>query len=277
MVSALPHCPNCNHPLENKTDVVCLQCGARLKGAPAKSFRPKKSSPGPGKTVPDGRTHPSKPGSSFIKVFLSRLFSALFLGITLVFAYAYLFDFSLLYRIPESLALRGQTRAAARVLEAYRFMALSRELPGIAFRLKQYRLEIRASGDPPENALIPLRIMIADRFVDADGTAHLKLSVTNATPVAVTLDTRFFYLKDEARLLFPLAATPKRNMGPAVLAPWKTVHGGLRFPAGMLSPASEKSFSGKIVFNNGRKYAIRPVKFSIPSERSRRSENWSAR
>ncbi len=231
-------CPKCQNPVLKK-DVICLACGTSLKNLQGGSHHIEKR-------------EDQKPVKQKIKKIFSFLFALLIFCASLIFAWVYLKDFSKFYLVTDALLMRGHWGLCENIYSGLERLALSANVEEVKFYRQQLQKETALHS---KNKTLEMHIV--DYYVDPLGL-HLKLSVTNKTSFSILIHNRCFYLKIQKSIFPAYFATDTENIGHFKLRPQKTITGGLLF-----NKAAGTSFNGKIVFNDGKKYAIIPISLDV--------------
>ncbi|MBN2145134.1 MAG: zinc ribbon domain-containing protein [Candidatus Aureabacteria bacterium] len=255
-------CPKCQKPVQEK-DVICLQCGARLKKLDQKftvtSKEKKSSSPRP----------PSLPPNP-----VWNLLSFLFLCFTIFFAYAYVFHFSLMFKITDFMLTRGYLSLCDHTYALYQKIALSKDQNLIPLKYRQLKLE-RYLSAKKEFIPSPIPLKILETYQDDLRVTHLKVFLDNHSTGSLIVRNEYFYLKSSNHIYPSLPASADENIGPVKARAWEKITGGVSFKGLPALEYGKGVFSGKIIFNDGVHYAISPVNLISYRTEPVTLENWA--
>jgi hypothetical protein len=258
-------CPKCQNQVQEK-DVVCLHCGCNLKKiekkfttAPVSKPKGKESAPKP----------PSPLGS------VGTFFSFLFFGFTIFFAYAYILNFSLLLNLTDSMLIHGYFSLCDKTYTLYEKIALSKDQDKLPFRHQQLKVEL-ALSQKKEFIPTPITMQVLETYQDDDHITHLKILLNNQSLYPFVSANAGFYLKSPSNNIYPaLPSSDEENIGPIKIQSWNKITGGISFKGLPELKDGKGLFSGKIIFNDGKRYAVSPVKLISHKTEASNKEGWA--
>jgi hypothetical protein len=234
-------CPQCQNPVSNK-DVICLACGTALKNLQGVSRGIEKSK--------EPRVIFGISASPLRKVF-SFLFALLIFCVSAVFAWTYFKNFSGFYRVTDFLLMQGRFDLCAKVYSGMERFALSPNVEAVQFYKEQLQKEVSLGSKNKDKQ--PLTMRIVDYAMDRS-ELRLKLSLRNKTFSNFWIHNRCFYLKNQKGIFLAHFPNDSKKIALIPLKSEKSVTVNLMFSGRELSKTGE-SFDGKIVFNDGKRYA----------------------
>ena len=263
-------------------DIVCLACGTRLKGqtGTVKFINPSGIKPRPPVSAPEKKEeipaspHPKEskvPGSlsdaqmrTLLKKgkkgpgLIFRLFSFLFLLFTLAFSGCYFFYFQAFHDLGDVLFQMKKPSCCKAYYSFLSVAALSKEQEEIQFRKNQALLEELSMSEAGKKSRVDLRAKLLECLVSKEGLLKLKVNLVNGFDFALLLQDKFFYLKTSDKISPAIPFKPEDCRQMINLGPSKSI--SLTFAFAGSSVAGTKNFDGNLVFNDGRKYAMNPLK-----------------
>ncbi len=269
MSNVAPLCPKCQSPVQEK-DVICLKCGTSLKSLQGRSRSFKNPAAPQKNTIPVNV--PGTPQSlSVLKNLILFLFAFFIFSATAGFAWAYFKNFSALFNISDTLLRQNRLSLCEKFYSGLESLALSENVEEVKFYKQQLQKEKESASDP-KDAAVGMRVV--DHYVDDMGL-HVMLTVKNKTPFQILIHDRCFYLKTEKGLFSAHFPSDRENIGPFKLGSKKSATGGVVFKVlGGLS-GDTKNFDGKIVFNDGKKYATSDLRLDLSRSKPQKTDGWA--